>query len=199
MHKGNTIDRLITAAFDLFSVKGYSGTSVEEVAKLAGIKAPTMYKYLSGKEELLQILGERFDEEYKKGMNGNTVGIANVHTAAEYKEFCLRGILFAIENEMFAKARRMSMLEQFRDPYFAERATKYQITEQQAIHTALIRRLIDEGAMIKGDPEIIALEYIAPGTLMIQMCDRQPEKKEEALAIVSKHLDTINDRYFLKK
>lgn len=56
MKKGNTKERLIMAALDLFSVKGYEGTSVEEIARAVGIKAPTMYKYLKSKEELLQIL-----------------------------------------------------------------------------------------------------------------------------------------------
>lgn len=44
MKKGNTKERLIMAAPDLFSVKGYEGTSVEEIARAVGIKAPTMYK-----------------------------------------------------------------------------------------------------------------------------------------------------------
>ena len=56
MRKGNTKERLIMAALELFSVKGYEGTSVEEIAKAVGIKAPTIYKYLPGKEALLQSL-----------------------------------------------------------------------------------------------------------------------------------------------
>ena len=39
----NTKERLILAAIELFSTKGYEGTSVEEIAKAVGIKAPSIY------------------------------------------------------------------------------------------------------------------------------------------------------------
>ena len=49
--------------------------------------------------------------------------------------------------------------------------------------------------MIKGNPEISALEFIAPVTLMLQLCDRQPERKEEAMKIIEDHIDVFIERY----
>ena len=53
MRTTDTKERLILAAMDLFSTKGYAGTSVEEIAKAVGIKAPSIYDHFRGKEDLL--------------------------------------------------------------------------------------------------------------------------------------------------
>ena len=44
MARTNAKEPLIQAARDLFSVKGYDGTSVDEIAESIGIKGPTIYK-----------------------------------------------------------------------------------------------------------------------------------------------------------
>jgi len=48
---------------------------------------------------------------------------------------------------------------------------------------------MDDGVMIKGDPEIVALEFIAPVSLMIQLHDREPDRKKEILKTIRKHMD----------
>lgn len=50
--------------------------------------------------------------------------------------------------------------------------------------------------MIKGDPEIVALEFIAPVSLMIQLHDREPNRKKEILKTIKKHMDEFINRYF---
>ena len=53
MRTTDTKERLIKAALDLFSENGYEGTSVDQIAKVVGIKAPSIYAHFKGKEELL--------------------------------------------------------------------------------------------------------------------------------------------------
>jgi TetR/AcrR family transcriptional regulator len=45
---------LLQAALDLFVEKGYAGTSVEEVARRAGVSKGTLFLYFSSKEELFK-------------------------------------------------------------------------------------------------------------------------------------------------
>src|SRR5689334_6638391 len=47
-------DRLLDAAFELFSAQGYAGTSMEEIAKKAGASTKTLYGRYAGKAELLK-------------------------------------------------------------------------------------------------------------------------------------------------
>ncbi len=58
--------------------------------------------------------------------------------------------------------------------------------------------MMDKGLMIKGDADIIALEFAAPVTLMIQMADREPHRKEEALETISRHFDMFIERYIIE-
>ena len=54
---------------------------------------------------------------------------------------------------------------------------------------------MERNQMVKGDVETIALEFISPVTLMIQLLEREPEKKEEALQKIEKHIDVFIERY----
>ena len=45
---------LLEAALDLFVERGFAGTRLEDVAKLAGVSKGTLYLYYTGKEELFK-------------------------------------------------------------------------------------------------------------------------------------------------
>ena len=49
--------------------------------------------------------------------------------------------------------------------------------------------------MMQGDADIIALEFISPITIMVQLLDREPRKKKEALLTIEKHIDVFLERY----
>ena len=199
MQKGNTRERILVAALDLFSVKGYDGTTIDDIAARVGIKGPSIYKYLKGKADLFNALGEKTDEEYNAGMNKVLSEAENVHSGKELKEFTMHSIMFTINSEVITKMRRVLSIEQFRNEEFAERTTTYHIKKITTIYTKLFQRLMDEGVMIKGDPEIFAMEFTAPTTLLIHMSDRQPEKKPEALATIERLVDSYIDRHCLIK
>ena len=80
---------------------------------------------------------------------------------------------------------------------FAERATRYQISNIISLYVDIFSRLINEGVMVKGDPNVFALEFMAPVSLMLQMCDREPHKKDEAMKTIEGHMDTFINRYFI--
>jgi len=49
----STKEKILDAALTLFAENGYDGTSVEQIANIVGIKAPSLYKHYRGKEEIL--------------------------------------------------------------------------------------------------------------------------------------------------
>lgn len=199
MKKGNTKERLIMAALDLFSVKGYEGTSVEEIARAVGIKAPTMYKYQKSKEELLQILIDQSEKEYDNGMKQNLQVAYEINSGSDLKNYAMKLIEFTINNDMAVKMRRLLTIEQYRNEQFAESATRHHVKTIQSIFSDIFRKMMDKGLMIQGDANIYALEFAAPVTLMIQMSDRQPEKKIQALETINRHFDVFIERYCINK
>ena len=143
-------------------------------------------------------LVDKADKEYESGMERNLTGVEEISSGKELKEYALRSLEFTINNEMAVKMRRLFIIEQYRNEMFAESATRHQVTHMVAMYSDVFKKLMDKGIMIKGDADIIALEFIAPVTLMIQMSDREPDKKAEALARSKKHFDIFVERYCKK-
>jgi AcrR family transcriptional regulator len=55
----HTPESLLAVAVDVFNVRGYDGTSMEDLAKAAGITKSSIYHHVSGKEELLRLAVSR--------------------------------------------------------------------------------------------------------------------------------------------
>jgi len=51
----HTGESLLAVAVDVFNVRGYDGTSMEDLAKAAGITKSSIYHHVAGKEELLRV------------------------------------------------------------------------------------------------------------------------------------------------
>ncbi len=53
------LERLLAVAVSVFIEKGYDGTSMEDLARAAGISKSSIYHHVEGKEELLRLTVER--------------------------------------------------------------------------------------------------------------------------------------------
>jgi len=62
--------KILTAAFDLMSEKGYDSTSIAQIAKEAGVSKGLMYNYFHSKEDLLKAVIERTLQDGEKIMEG---------------------------------------------------------------------------------------------------------------------------------
>ncbi len=61
-----TAERILDAAEDLFAQKGYSATSLGDVADRVGIRSPSLYNHFRNKEALYQAVLERLLVEFGK-------------------------------------------------------------------------------------------------------------------------------------
>ncbi|MCR5236684.1 MAG: TetR/AcrR family transcriptional regulator [Lachnospiraceae bacterium] len=53
----STREKILDAASTLFAENGYDGTSVEQIANIVGIKAPSLYRHYMGKEDMAVPVG----------------------------------------------------------------------------------------------------------------------------------------------
>ena len=56
------------------------------------------------------------------------------------------------------------------------------------MYTRVLSAMMESGAAAEDDPEMLAMELIAPASLLISKADRQPECGEEIMAMVEKHI-----------
>jgi AcrR family transcriptional regulator len=58
-----TIARILAAATEIFLVRGYGGTTIDEIARVAGLSRASFYSYFPSKRELLLTLGANHASE----------------------------------------------------------------------------------------------------------------------------------------
>ena len=52
----------------------------------------------------------------------------------------------------------------------------------------MMRFLIREGTLKDADTEIMAAQFSSPITVWINLCDREPEREDEVMELVRKHV-----------
>lgn len=190
-----TKERILNSALSLFSRNGYDGTSMEQIADLVGIKAPSLYKHFKGKEdilnELISIAESRYEEFF--GSDSNIGKIPETHE--EMIEAQMKRIRFTMSDPMIRMTRIFLVKEQFRNKKLAEITSKHQIDGLQKMYTRIIEGMMEKGLFRKDDPEFLALELISPVSLLISKADREKEFEKEALELIEKHIRHFCDVY----
>lgn len=65
----STSDRIINASIDLFSISGYTETSIRDIAKKVGIKTSTIYYHFESKEAILSSILNEFMDMVRNSIN----------------------------------------------------------------------------------------------------------------------------------
>ena len=87
-----------------------------------------------------------------------------------------------VRDEKIVKTRKLLSIEQFRDERARDLATKHFLTGIRDMFTYLFTGMMDKGLPRRDDPAMLAFAYTSPITALIHLCDRAPEKTEDALA-----------------
>ena len=189
----STKEKILDAALTLFAENGYDGTSMEQIASIVGIKAPSLYKHYKGKEDILNALIDSAEARYEE-MFGSEKNIGKVpQSREEFIKVTLKRISFTIKDPVIRKTRMLLVQEQFRNERISEATTRHQLDGIQRMFAKIIKGMMDEGIVIDDDPELLAVELTAPAVLQIARSDRQPQYEEECMEYIEKHM-----RHFCK-
>ena len=189
----STKEKILDAALTLFAENVYDGTSMEQIASIVGIKAPSLYKHYKGKEDILNALIDSAEARYEE-MFGSEKNIGKVpQSREEFIKVTLKRISFTIKDPVIRKTRMLLVQEQFRNERISEATTRHQLDGIQRMFAKIIKGMMDEGIVVEDDPELLAVELTAPAVLQIARSDRQPQCEEECMEYIEKHL-----RHFCK-
>ena len=178
----NTRERILSAALEMFSRNGYAGTNIRELTASLGMVKSSMYKHFESKEEIWNTLIDEMAAYYDERF-GSPEHLPPVPDSLEALiAMTMRMTDFTIRDEKIIKTRKMLMIEQFRDERARELATKYFFTGLVDMFTPIFAAMMDKGLLRRDDPEMLAFAYTAPISSLIHLCDREPERVEEAAA-----------------
>ena len=193
MEKGNTKQEILEASLELFSVQGFEATSISQIAGAVGIRKASLYSHFGSKQAILDTLVKQVLQQYGKRAvlaRGNWEKDASnlPLTADEAVEMVQGQIRYILHDPTIQRARKMLVIEQFRNPELAKLQTKQNYSDVLAYFTGLIKCLIRKGILTEDDPEIMAAQFCLPISVWINLCDREPEQEQEVMALVEKHI-----------
>ena len=191
----STKDRILDAALTLFAENGYNGTSVEQIAKAVGIKAPSLYKHYKGKEDILNSLIDSAEVRYEE-MFGSERNIGKIpESREEFINITMGRISFTMRDPIIRKTRMFLVQEQFRNERTSEVTTRHQLDGIQGMFAKILKGMMDKELVKENDPALLSAELTAPAVLQIARADRQPQCEKNALEFIERHLQHFCDVY----
>ena len=197
MKQEDTKQKILDKALELFSEQGYDAVSVGQIAKAVGIKAPSLYNHFPSKQAIFDALVASTAARYEADTDRIDIHVQNAQQDIPvFTEISAEGLFekvrqifeYSLHDPVISRFRRMMTIEQFRSPELAALYSKRYVERLVAYHAGIFRALIAAGEIKGEDPDALALMYVAPVLTLIEVCDRQPEKEEECLEQLSRHV-----------
>ena len=177
----DTKERILTAALEMFSQKGYEGTNIRELSASLGLVKSGIYKHFESKEEIWNALLDRMIAYYGERF-GSPEHLPPVpDSPEEFIAMTMRMADLTIHDEQIVKTRKVLTLEQFRDDRARDLATKHFLTGLTEMFTHIFAGMMDKKLLRRDDPAMLAFAYTTPVSALIHLCDREPEKTEDAI------------------
>lgn len=208
MPRQNTRDLILDASLDLFSVNGYDGVSVKQIADKVGIKDSSLYKHFRSKQEILdtlmQDMNERFEQTvaFYKLPQGEIEKIASEYGRNDLvwlKKACEAVFLFFLKDPKASKFRKLLMIEQYKNPDAAATFRSWFTDDAIRFQTSLFTEMIRQGYFHEGPAQTIALQFYAPFYLLLCQYDTMPGKEAEALGLLMAHIEQFAAVYQIRK
>ena len=190
----DTKERILSAALEMFSQKGYEGTNIRELAASLGLVKSGIYKHYESKEDIWNALLDRMIAYYGERF-GSPERLPPVpDSLEEFMAMTMRMVNLTIHDERIVMTRKLLTIEQFRDDRARDLATKHFLTGLTEMFTQIFAGMMDKGLIRRDDPAMLAFAYTPPISALIHLCDREPEKTADATAQIeafSRHFITI--------
>ncbi len=190
---GDTKERILETALELFAQSGYLGTSMSDIAGELGITKGALYKHYTSKQEILDSIVERMNkmdyeraEEYEMPET-EPDGFAEAYLQTPIEKIRAYGMAqfdHWTKESFPSNFRKMLTLEQYRDPTLARLYHDYLATGPTEYMAAIFRKLTDsdESAMQ------LALDFYGPMFLLYSVYDGADDK-ERIAPMLAAHID----------
>ena len=194
----NTKERIVEEALTLFSIYGFKGTSVKNIADAVGIKDSSIYKHFKSKQEIFDAIVEKMKDKMEEmsvaiGLPQGTDETFQARfygqmSLAELQKVSREVFLFYLKDGFVSRFWRLAQIEQYQNPEIY--GIYYSIFFEQSIEyqTELFAEMIRQGTFCEADPEVVALNFYAPIFFLISKYNGRPEKEAEALEILDRQI-----------
>ncbi len=197
MQKKDTKNEILIKSLELFSVNGYEGTSIRDIAKEVGIKESSIYKHYKNKQDIFDSILVEMTNRY--GMAISSIGIPNGESEEVANDYLVMPIdnllnisralfLFFLKDEVASAFRKMLTIEQFRNTMASKAFEDIFIDGAVNFQAELFSQMINKGGFIECDPYTMALHFYSPIFLLLAKYDGKPEQETDAINKIENHV-----------
>ena len=193
MERGNTKQEILEAALELFSIQGFEATSIAQISGAVGIRKASLYSHFGSKQEILDTLVKEVLRQYAEhsifARADWEKDDGSLPVTADAAVQMIQGQMrYILHDPIISRARKMLVIEQFQNPELAELQTKQNYSDVMAYFAGLMKQLIRQGVLTETDPQIMAAQFCLPITVWINLCDREPNREQEVMELVERHI-----------
>ena len=193
----NTRERIVDEALTLFSIRGFKGTSVKNIADAVGIKDRSIYKHYKSKQEIFDAIVEQMRKRMAEmsvalgiPQDVDESSVASVYgslSLPELQEMSRKVFLFYLKDEFVSRFWRLAQIEQYQNTEIYEIYRSIFFEQSIQYQTELFAEMIRQGSFKKADPEVVAVNFYAP--IYFLLCKYQGQGEEEkALDMLDKQV-----------
>ncbi len=197
----STRDRIIYCSLDLFSVKGYEGVSMRDIATEVGIKAASIYKHFSNKEAIYSAIVELFQEKTAEIFQAPTENEQQYMSITKEAMCEMVKQIFSVyvQEPFLSKCRKLFLISGFERKEIGRLYVGSFIREPIGYNTRIFQMLLaqKENKGKEWDAEIMAYQFYAPVLSMMQEYDYGVITLEDALEKVERSVKQFTEVYKL--
>ncbi|SJZ61588.1 transcriptional regulator, TetR family [Pilibacter termitis] len=192
-----TKERILQEALLLFAHDGYEGVSIREIASSVGVTKGAIYRHYPNKQAIFDSIVSRMEEVANEEAEKFEVSIEDLNRnemIKTIKDFTISQFVFWTENEFASNFKKMLIIEQFRNTKMADLLWQY-LTGGVVDYTQMfIQELARMSNHQEVDVEVLALEYIAPLHLIMNLYTNKQDK-QRAVNLLEKHIHSFLSVY----
>lgn len=177
-----TKDRILNESLVMFAEHGYKGANLRDLAARLDLSKSALYKHYDSKEAIWNALLDKMEAYYalRFGSMDNLPETPDSWDA--FIQMAMGMIRFTVHDPQIILTRKLLTTEQFHDARVCKLATKHFLEGTANIYAKVFEGMMNKGLLKKGDPAMLAFSFTAPISALIHLCDREPDRHDEAFA-----------------
>lgn len=190
--KITTKERIMEEALKLFSVSGFEGVTIRNIADAVEIRNSSLYKHFSSKQEIFDAIVEKAKRIYQEKV---AKVVTEMKRQKDGKDTSLQMFLFQTGEPWIVMFRQLLLIEKFRNREIAKLYKEFFVDGPINTQMEIFQSLIDAGMMKPGNTRVYAMELYAPFYLYHFV----EENKEELLELFKIHYEYFWSHYAIQK
>lgn len=198
MAGNSTKERVLNAALELFGSRGYDAVSMNDIAEAVGIRAPSLYKHFPSKEALFASVSPAAVAHYQATWADVAAGQSRLErdvrtlgslSAERLEQDTLPWVQMQLER---GEGYRAFLAQSGED-------LRWLWDEPLALYTGLFSRFVEGQIMKRGDPHVMAVEYLGPIFQLLRLADRDKSRQGTVVDEVRKHVRQFHRAFAVRE